>query len=288
MLQAVAFLPQQAWDAKATFARWTMVVNKALLCHLRANSSLRAEVAHVVGKAEMQLLLAGDHAVITALQARFIRVQLQSVRRSRCNMRVSRHQCACSDPVCNGVHVRTQVLSELVEAADVVDGQRWQMHQAITAMNDVLGGCERIFRTPIPIAYTRHTTRFLIVWLTVLPYALWAKFFWTTLFVAPIIGVLLLGINEIGIDVEEPFSLLPLEAFVERCCRDCKQLVEMQVSANVQQCSLPCARLRRSHENLTYCRTCAFTTLFGVTSARIHLRTRKRHNTSSAMLARTS
>ena len=147
-----------------------------------------------------------------------------------------KHLWACFGLDCIRVHVRAQVLSELVEAADVVDGQRWQMHQAISAMNDVLGGCERIFRTPIPIAYTRHTTRFLIVWLTVLPYALWAKFFWTTLFAAPIIGVLLLGINEIGIDVEEPFSLLPLEAFVERCCRDCKQLVEMQVRTNAPPC----------------------------------------------------
>ena len=44
------------------------MVSKALLCHLRAHISLRDEAAPVLGKAELQLLLAGDHAVVTTLQ----------------------------------------------------------------------------------------------------------------------------------------------------------------------------------------------------------------------------
>ena len=130
-----------------------------------------------------------------------------------------------------------QVLAELIEAADISDMQKWQMHQNLTTMHDILGGCERIFRTPIPVAYSRHTSRFVIIWLTVLPYALWAKFGWATLFVAPAIGVLLLGINEIGIDVEEPFSLLPLEAIADRCCQDVKQSIEMQVRCTLSACA---------------------------------------------------
>lgn len=122
-----------------------------------------------------------------------------------------------------------QVLSELVEAADINDSQRSMMHSNLSAMHDVVGNCERILHTPIPIAYTRHTSRFVMIWMTLLPYALWEKFGWATLLVVPIIGVLLLGINEIGIDVEEPFSLLPLEALVDRIFLSCKQSVDMQV-----------------------------------------------------------
>jgi predicted membrane chloride channel (bestrophin family) len=40
----------------------------------------------------------------------------------------------------------------------------------ITALGDALGGCERIFKTPIPLSYTRHTSRVLIIWLAVLPF----------------------------------------------------------------------------------------------------------------------
>jgi predicted membrane chloride channel (bestrophin family) len=37
------------------------------------------------------------------------------------------------------------------------------------------------------------------------------------------------GINEIGIDIEEPFSMLPLEAIADRASQDCRELIEMQV-----------------------------------------------------------
>lgn len=103
------------------------------------------------------------------------------------------------------------------------------MHDNLTQLHDLLGACERILRTPIPVAYTRHTTRCLIIWLTVMPYALWGNLGWATLVVAPLISFLLAGINEIGIDVEEPFSLLPLEAISDRAKTDCQEIVSMQV-----------------------------------------------------------
>ena len=33
--------------------------------------------------------------------------------------------------------------------------------------------CERIFKTPIPTVYTGHTSRFVGVWLALLPLAVW-------------------------------------------------------------------------------------------------------------------
>lgn len=122
-----------------------------------------------------------------------------------------------------------QVLSELVEAAPLSPMQRWQIHDNLTKLHDLLGACERILRTPIPVAYTRHTTRCLILWLTVMPYALWGNLGWSTAVAAPLISFLLAGINEIGIDVEEPFSLLPLEAIADRARADCHEIVSMQV-----------------------------------------------------------
>ena len=68
--QAVAFFPAQAWDAKATFARWVVAHSKALLCHLRPASSLRHELGQVLGKAELQILLAAEHPTVMALQVR--------------------------------------------------------------------------------------------------------------------------------------------------------------------------------------------------------------------------
>lgn len=46
------------------------------------------------------------------------------------------------------------------------------MDMNLTAFEDVLGGCERIYKTPIPVSYTRLTSRFLIVYLFALPFCL--------------------------------------------------------------------------------------------------------------------
>jgi Bestrophin, RFP-TM, chloride channel len=61
------------------------------------------------------------------------------------------------------------MLSELVEASGVTGWQRNQMHDNLTVFHDVLGDCERLLQTPIPLPYTRLTTRFLVIWLAALP-----------------------------------------------------------------------------------------------------------------------
>ncbi len=81
-----------------------------------------------------------------------------------------------------------------------------QMYQVIAAFHDILGGCERLLRAPIPVAYTRHTSRFLGAWLTMIPFALYETCgVWTVPVVAGISAVLC-GIEEIGVHVEEPLG----------------------------------------------------------------------------------
>ena len=46
------------------------------------------------------------------------------------------------------------------------------MDRNLTAFEEVLGGCERIYNSPIPLSYTRLTSRFLIVYLFALPFCL--------------------------------------------------------------------------------------------------------------------
>ena len=39
-----------------------------------------------------------------------------------------------------------------------------RMDENLTVFADVTGGCERILRTPVPLMYTRHNSRFLMIW----------------------------------------------------------------------------------------------------------------------------
>lgn len=59
----------------------------------------------------------------------------------------------------------------------------------------------------------RHTSRYLIIFLTFLPFALWRVCKWLTPGVAGVVAFLLMGVENIGVQIEQPFSVLPLELF---------------------------------------------------------------------------
>ena len=87
------------------------------------------------------------------------------------------------------------------------------MDTNLSAMEDIVGTCGRILGTPLPLGFTRHTSRFMILWLTMLPLALWQPCRWGMVPVCVMISFLLLGIEECGVAIEEPFSILPLDLF---------------------------------------------------------------------------
>jgi predicted membrane chloride channel (bestrophin family) len=39
-------------------------------------------------------------------------------------------------------------------------------------LNASIAACDKLLRYPIPLAYTRHTSRFMFVWLSALPFGL--------------------------------------------------------------------------------------------------------------------
>lgn len=90
-----------------------------------------------------------------------------------------------------------------------------RIDENVRYFEDVVGACERIFRTPIPVAYTRHTSRFLSLWALLVPFALWHDFKWSALLFAPMLTFLLFAIEEIGVQLEEPYSMLPLAQICE-------------------------------------------------------------------------
>lgn len=50
------------------------------------------------------------------------------------------------------------------------------MDKSVILMGDACEVCERIFASPVPLVYTRHTARFLSAWLLLLPLGLWDGF----------------------------------------------------------------------------------------------------------------
>jgi len=88
--------------------------------------------------------------------------------------------------------------------------------------------CERILNTPIPLAYVIHLKHLLFFYCFALPFQLVAQLSWTTIPAVGIISFALLGIEAIGLEIENPFGYdpndLPLDKMCDRLLFDLEEL----------------------------------------------------------------
>lgn len=103
-----------------------------------------------------------------------------------------------------------QVLSEVVGMVQLTYFEKMAMDRNLTKFHDNVGMCERIFNTPIPLAYTRLTSRVLILWHLALPFGLWSSCGWLTIPGTFLSVAALCYIEEVGVQIEEPFWILAL------------------------------------------------------------------------------
>jgi ion channel-forming bestrophin family protein len=112
---------------------------------------------------------------------------------------------------------------------DSLDLQR--LETDLTCLVDQLGCSERIQRTPIPIAYVLHTRRFLVAYCLCLPLALAEDFGWGTPFVLAFVAYSFLGIERIGVEIEDPFETSPndidLDAITKTISTDVRDLLDL-------------------------------------------------------------
>ena len=109
-----------------------------------------------------------------------------------------------------------QVLTQLVAAGGADAASRRSCDEDLRALEDAVGGCERLLRTPLPLSYTKLTSRFLALWLLLTPFALWNDMRWEAVLFTPLFTFLLYGLDEVAIELEEPQSILPLRLFCDK------------------------------------------------------------------------
>jgi putative membrane protein len=71
---------------------------------------------------------------------------------------------------------------------------------------DHLGGCERILKSPLPVAYSIQIRQFIFVFLVALPFGIVAKVDWLTPLVTMLVAFPILALDEIGVELQNPFS----------------------------------------------------------------------------------
>jgi predicted membrane chloride channel (bestrophin family) len=91
--------------------------------------------------------------------------------------------------------------------------------------------------SPVPIFYARHVSRFTSVWLLLLPLALYDPFAttWNHIGLIPAsagLALFLFGIEELATQMEEPFSILPMQAFCDKIGNWCNEIVSFEDGDN--------------------------------------------------------
>jgi ion channel-forming bestrophin family protein len=80
------------------------------------------------------------------------------------------------------------------------------MNTSLDSMVEALMGCDRILKTPMPLAYAIYLKRLLLIYCFVLPLQLVHNLNWWTALIVAIISFILFGIEEIGDQIEDPFG----------------------------------------------------------------------------------
>eukprot|EP00930_Biecheleria_cincta_P106136 TRINITY_DN9940_c0_g1_i1.p1 TRINITY_DN9940_c0_g1~~TRINITY_DN9940_c0_g1_i1.p1 ORF type:complete len:244 (+),score=28.04 TRINITY_DN9940_c0_g1_i1:673-1404(+) len=119
-------------------------------------------------------------------------------------------------------HFVTHMLRSKVADMGLSLVQRAHMESNITRLVDDMGACENIFATPIPVGYAKQTTYFLFLWLFFLPWALQGPLGLGVVFGQQLLSFFLLGIEDIGIQIEQPFDMLPLKKICFKISNEAK------------------------------------------------------------------
>jgi putative membrane protein len=110
------------------------------------------------------------------------------------------------------------------------------LQKLVDDLVDILGGCERILKTPMPLAYAIKLKQLLLIYCLLLPFELVGGLGWWTGPILAFLSLILLGIEEIGAEIEEPFGHdpndLPLDVICATILRNVEDLIK----------SAPCSR----------------------------------------------
>lgn len=117
------------------------------------------------------------------------------------------------------------------------DRQQLTMYQLsdlqalLNTLVDMLGACERILKTPMPIAYAIHLKQLLLIYCLSLPFQMVGALGWWTGAIVALISFTLFGIEAIGLEIENPFGLdandLPLDAICQTMLRNIEDLISL-------------------------------------------------------------
>jgi len=96
----------------------------------------------------------------------------------------------------------------------------------ISALTDIVGGCERIKKTPIPYSYNIFLKKFIFIYCFSLPIGLATTFFYWSVPISMFILYVLASLELLAEEIENPFGEDPNDLPVDEICENIKNNVD--------------------------------------------------------------
>ena len=116
----------------------------------------------------------------------------------------------------------------------VTPNQLTAMNVLVNELLEAITTCERILSTPIPLAYAIYLKRLLLIYCLSLPFQVVNTLHWWTSPFAVILSFVLLGIEEIGTEIENPFGDDANDLPLEEICTTILNNIEDVITLNSQ------------------------------------------------------
>nr|XP_043629165.1 UPF0187 protein At3g61320, chloroplastic-like [Erigeron canadensis] len=174
---------------KTSLLQYIVAFPVALKCHLIYESDIGRDLEHLLEDDDLAIVLSSNH-------------------RPRCII---------------------QFISQSMKLLNLEEPKRTVLESKVTCFHEGIGVCEQIMGIPIPLSYTRLTSRFLVLWHLTLPIILWDDCNWIVVPATFVSAASLFCIEEVGVLIEEPFQMLALD---ELCIRTCDHVQEAMKSEN--------------------------------------------------------
>lgn len=156
---------------KTALLQYIMAFPVALKCHLIYESDIGRDLEDLLEDDDLEIVLSSNH-------------------RPRCII---------------------QFISQSMQLLDLEEPKRTVLESKVSCFHEGIGVCEQIMGIPIPLSYTRLTSRFLVLWHLTLPIILWDDCNWIVVPATFVSAASLFCIEEVGVLIEEPFQMLALD-----------------------------------------------------------------------------
>ena len=114
------------------------------------------------------------------------------------------------------------IVAEEVSAGRLDAQAHLSLLTQLHSLNAQIGICERLLASPVPPTITRHTSRVLLSWLACVPLGLESLGLALPAVALATLGTsyVMVGIDQIGLELEQPFQLLPMNSLAAALTRD--------------------------------------------------------------------